>query len=258
MAPLTIGLMNQSSAITNDEVARVAAALDIQVKRDLAPLWSVTADIITIPADQPVPRGVSPIIIVDDTPGNFAGQHRITQNIPWALVSTKRDWALAASHECIELLIDPTGMATCSSLGLALVNGALVQLEERFDYLLEACDPIEDSDHAYLIDGIAVSDFYTKQYFDDAVTPGTSYSFNGALSRPREVGRNGYLSWRDKTTGRYRQLQNFGAYAIVDLPDANSVVNARKFVDHHTPTPRTHPELFHHAAKRDLSRCASE
>ena len=254
MAPLTIGLMNQSSAIANDEVARVAAALDIQVKRDLAPIWNVTADVTTIPADQPVPRGVSPIIIVDQTPGDFAGQHRITQDIPWAIVSTKRDWALAASHECIELLVDPSGMATRSSFGLTLVDGAVHELQDRFDYLLEACDPIEDCNHAYLIDGIGVSDFYTPHYFDDAVTPGTRYSFNGALTRPREVGRNGYLSWRDKTTGRYRQLQNFGAYAIVDLPDANAVNNDRRFVDQHTPTPRTHPELFGHASKRLLLR----
>ena len=244
MTSLTIGLVNRSSTIAADEVARVAAALDIQVKRDLMPIWNVTADLITILADQPVPRGVSPIIIVDETPGNFAGQHRITQTIPWAMVSTKRDWALAASHECIELLIDPSGMATRSSFGLALVDGALQELEERFDYLLEACDPIEDSDHAYMIDGVVVSDFYTPHYFDDAVTSGKRYSFNGAISRPREVGRNGYLSWRDKDTGRYRQLQNFGAYAIVDLPAANAVVNARMFVDSHTPTPRTHPELF--------------
>ena len=249
MALLTIGLINQSSAIANDEVVRVAAALDIQVKRDLAPIWNVTADIIPIPANRPRPRGVSPIIVVDETPGHSAGQHHTTQEIPWALVSTKRDWALAASHECIELLVDPSGMATCSGIGLTLVDGAVHELQERFDYLLEACDPIDDSDHAYLIDGIAVSDFYTPHYFDDAVTPGTRYSFNGALSRPREVGRNGYLSWRDKATGRYRQLQNFGAYAIVDLPDANTVDNARMFVDQHTPTPRTHPELFSHASK---------
>ncbi len=254
MAALTIGLMNQSSTVANDDIVRVAAALDIQVKRDLAPIWNVTADLITIPSDQPVPRGVSPIIIVDATPGDFAGQHRITQDIPWAMVSTKRDWALAASHECIELLVDPTGMATRSSVGLALVDGELHELDDRFDYLLEACDPIEDADHAYSIDGIVVSDFYTPHYFDDQVTPGTRYSFNGALSRPREIGRNGYLSWRDKTTGRYRQLQNFGAYALVDLPDASSVANARMFVDRHTPTPRTHPELFDHAAKAGLLR----
>lgn len=251
MVPVTIGLMNQSSAITNDEVARVAAALDIQVKRDLAPIWAVTADIITIPADRPVPRLVSPVIIVDATPGDFAGQHRITENIPWAMVSTKRDWALAASHECIELLVDPSGMATRSSLGVTLADGSLHELDERFDYLLEICDPIEDSDHAYLIDGIAVSDFYTPQYFDDRATPGTRYSFNGALGRPREVGRNGYLSWRDKATGRYRQLRNFGTYAIVDLPDSGSVANDRMFVDSHTPTPRTHPELFGHIASPD-------
>ena len=249
MAPLTIGLMNTSSAIAADEVARVAAALDIQVNRDLAPIWSASAAngtrVITLAPDQPVPRGVSPIIIVDEAPGGVAGQHRITQNVPWAIVSTKRDWALAASHECIELIVDPTGEATISGRGLTLVDGALHELDERFDYLLEICDPIEDSNHAYTIDGVVVSDFYTPNYFDDAVTPGMRYSFNGAISRPREVGRNGYLSWCDKLTKRYHQLQNFGAYAIVDLPVGDgSDAHARAFVDRHTPTPRTHPERF--------------
>jgi hypothetical protein len=245
---IRVGLANQSSTVTAEQVKRVAAALDVQVKRDLKPVWGVDAEVVALGDPRNIPSGVSPIIIVDRTPGDFAGVHTITQGVPWAMVSTKRDWALAASHECVELLVDPSGEATHSSIGLALVDGAVRETAEAFDYLLEACDPIEDTDHAYDIGGIRVSDFYTPHYFDAAVRAGVRYSFNGALTRPREVRPNGYLSWRHPETKRLQQLRNFRGFEIVDLPergaDAGVTTTTRMFVDMNTPTPRTHPEQF--------------
>jgi hypothetical protein len=247
MARMTIGLANQSSTVDDEQLKRVAAALDTQVKRDLKPIWEVDADVVALGSVRTIPHGISPIIILDHTPHDFAGVHTITQGVPWAMVSTKRDWALAASHECLEMLVDPSGEATRSSIGLALLDGTLHETEERFDYLLEACDPIEDADHAYEIGGVLVSDFYTPHFFDDAAAPGVRYSFNGALTRPREVGRNGYLSWRDPATAKLRQLRNFDGFSIVDLPErGQDAVSTRMFVDRNTPTPRTHPHLFRH------------
>jgi hypothetical protein len=247
MARMIIGLANQSSTVDDEQLKRVAAALDTQVKRDLKPIWEVDADVVALGSVRTIPHGISPIIILDHTPHDFAGVHTITQGVPWAMVSTKRDWALAASHECLEMLVDPSGEATRSSIGLALLDGTLHETEERFDYLLEACDPIEDADHAYEIGGVLVSDFYTPHFFDDAAAPGVRYSFNGALTRPREVGRNGYLSWRDPATAKLRQLRNFDGFSIVDLPErGQDAVSTRMFVDRNTPTPRTHPHLFRH------------
>ena len=72
------------------------------------------------------------------------------------------------------------------------------------------------------------------------------YSFNGALTRPREVRRGGYLSWRDPATGKLQQLRNFAGFAIVDLPErgAGASTTTRMLVDANTPTPRTHPHLY--------------
>lgn len=248
-APLRIGLISQTADADDDAVRTVAAALHVQLQRDVGPIWGAAATVEAFTRGTRPPAGVSPIFIVDNTPNHVGGLHTTTDGgLPWAIVLVSRDWHLAASHEAIELLIDPTGNRMQDGLALSVRDGTVQDGTTRVRYLVEACDPIEDADHAYRIDGIAVSDFYTPNYFDDAVTPGTRYSFNGALTRPREVGRNGYLSWRDNATGRYHQLRNFDGYAIVDLPDASEVLNARMFVDHHTPTPRTHPELFNRGA----------
>lgn len=252
----TIGLVNQSATVNDAQLAAVAAALQIQVRRDLKPIWSVDADVLPLGRIGTVPAGVSPLFVVDETPHGFAGVHTITQGVAWAMVSTKRDWMLAASHELIEMLVDPTGEQTRNARGLILADGILRETDERFDYLLEACDPIEDQDHAYTIGEILVSDFYTPSFFDDVPTTSACYSFNGALSAPRTLGMNGYLSWRDPATHRLRQLRRFGSYSIVDLPDRQATQSAaqsadadrpelsRRYVDRNTPTPRTHPELY--------------
>lgn len=247
MTTIRVGLANQSAVVTDEQVKRVAAALDRQVRRDLKPVWNVDATVEALADPRKIPAGVSPIIIVDATPGNFAGLHTATEGVPWAMVSTKRDWALAASHECVELLVDPSGEATRQSTGLALVDGAVRETGEQFDYLLEACDPIEDTDHAYEIDGVRVSDFYTPNYFDRVARSGVTYSVNGALTRPREVRPNGYLSWRNPATRRLQQLRCFNGFEIVQLKEHRANGNAtttRMLVDAQTLTPRTHPERF--------------
>jgi hypothetical protein len=246
MSTIRVGVANQSAMVSAADVARVAAALDVQVKRDLGPVWGVDAEVVPLQDPRRIPRGVHPIIVVDSTPNDVAGFHRIEQGVTWAMVSTKRDWRLAASHECLEMLVDPTGMATRRSRGLAVVDGAVRETDETFEYILEVCDPIEDRDHAYEIDGVPVSDFYTQAYFDADFRPGVAYSFRGALTRPRQVGPNGYLSWRRPDTLRLHQLRNFGRYEIYDLPEykPGPDVSTRMFVDQNTPTPRTRPDRF--------------
>src|SRR4051794_24031655 len=66
---IRIGLANQSKTVTTDEVKRVAAALSVQVKRDLLPIWGVDAVVVAMEDSLTIPKGVSPIIIVDQMPG---------------------------------------------------------------------------------------------------------------------------------------------------------------------------------------------
>ncbi len=247
MATITVGLVNQSAAIDAETLKRVAAALDTQVKRDLKLAWDVEADVIAADGQEAV-QGTWPIFVSDHPPGGYAGVHtRRDDGLPWAVVSTKRDWRLAASHELLEMLVDPSGEQTVPSTGIAVENGAFRNTREEFAYLLEVCDPIEDQDHAYLIDDVPVSDFFTPNYFDKRYRAGRQYSFNGSITRPREVRPGGYLSWRHPDGGRLQQLQNFGpSPVIIDLPEHKRTENQtlRMFVDQHTPTPRTHPSDF--------------
>ena len=42
--------------MTREQVKRVAAALDVQVKRDLKPIWGVDADVVALEDMRNIPR----------------------------------------------------------------------------------------------------------------------------------------------------------------------------------------------------------
>lgn len=244
--PVRIGLISQVAEADDATVKKVAAAIDRQMRRDVGPLWNVAGTVEAFPNGTHPPAGVSPIFIVDNTPNHVGGLHTTTDGgLPWAIVLVTRDWHLAASHEAIELLIDPTGNRMQESLSVHIApDGSVQDGADRVSYLVEACDPLEDGSFTYQIDGVAVSDFYTPAYFDDAVTAGRKYSFNGSLTRPREIKKNGYISWMG-ADGRLHQLRWFDKPEIFDLTDhANATtldgqpLSHREFIDRQTHTPR--------------------
>lgn len=245
---MRIGLATQTAHVATADLAPVAAALQIQMQQHVAPVWGVTATVEPWADPSRIPDDMSPIFIVDTTEHNHGGLHTITANgHPWATVLVTRDWQLGASHECLELLIDPTGERTLPGRALQIVKGALQDGDGQVDYLVEACDPMEDPAYAYTIDGIHVSDFYTPAYFEDAARPGVRYSFANALKAPRTILPNGYLSWKD-VAGRFHQIRMFDGPQQFDLSDHMAALaidhahplSARERIDRITITPRTH------------------
>jgi hypothetical protein len=102
--------------------------------------------------------------------------------------------------------------------------------------LVEVCDPSEDSRFAYDINGIMVSDFYTPHYFDRRKSLGVRYSFTGAITKPRQVLKGGYISWREPFTGRWKQIQFFDTKPhVVDLGVLAAADNYRAAIDRATP-----------------------
>lgn len=243
---ITVGVGTTTAAVSVQEAKELAAALDVQVKRDLKPIWGIDAEIVFLENPNAPDVGVHPIFIVDETPHDVAGVHRIEQGVTFAFVNANRNWRLAASHECLEMLVDPTGMKMVPSTGIGIVDGTLQDIDDEFHYLLEVCDPIEDTAHAYDIKGISVSDFYTPEYFDRQYRAGIRYSLRGAITRPREVGVNGYLSWWHPKTQTLHQVRNIGGLHLYDLPpwSKDSEMSARMFIDQNTPTPRSRPDQF--------------
>ncbi|MDT7604641.1 MAG: hypothetical protein QOF61_2638, partial [Acidobacteriota bacterium] len=65
--------------------------------------------------------------------------------------------------------------------------------------------PSEDESFAYVINGVLVSDFYTPKYFSTVANPFDRYSHSGAIKKPRQVLKGGYLSWHDPVSDHWFQ-----------------------------------------------------
>lgn len=198
-----LALVSEAEEIDIAEVARVSAALQRQVTRDFSEIWNVSATVDAFVKLEDVPIGYWPMIVRDDIGENAAGFHTDKNNQPFALISTEGEWSLTASHECLEMLADPFGNRLMS-------GDSPMEDQGRVEFLVEVCDPCESTDFAYTVNGILVSDFYTPRYFDPIESSGVQYSFTGAIERPRQVLRGGYLSWHDPVSDEWWQETWFG------------------------------------------------
>ncbi|HEV7858305.1 MAG TPA: hypothetical protein VGO91_06715, partial [Pyrinomonadaceae bacterium] len=176
------------------------------------------------------PLGYWKIIIRDDIHFNAQGIHLNRANgQPYALVQFSNNWALTTSHECLEMLADPSGNLTQAGNSVNPDQG-------RVEYLVEVCDPSEAAEFGYSINGVLLSDFYTPNFFDPVAAPGVRYSFTGAISEPRQVLDGGYLSWFDPTSQHVFQLfVDNGESEFVDrgpLPDGFG--SLRAFADRYS------------------------
>jgi len=222
-----VALVVEKSKVKPSEVARVAAALQKQVTRDFAPIWQVKATVDSFVRLEDVPIGYWPVIVMDNVE-DAAGYHDDEDGQPFALVEFERDWPLTASHEVLEMLADPFGRRMIAGQSPSHAQG-------RVAFLVEVCDPSEDADFGYTVNGFLVSDFYTPEYFDPKKISGTRYSYTGAIQGPREVLKGGYLSWRDPVTKKWFQLQRFSSKTrIVNLGAKAESGSLRAWVDRQT------------------------
>ena len=205
-----VALVPRSVKVDISDVANVAAALSIQVVRDFGPIWGITATVSAFARPNDVPVGYWPIYIEEPNrlPEGAGGIHLDSRNQPYSLVSFGEHWSLDASHECMEMLVDPYGNRLhASPLLESAVQMGLPQ--HQVQYVVEVCAPVEDAQFGYQIDGVLVSDFVTPNFYGPAVSSGLRYDFIGALDGPLEVLANGYLAWLDPVTSDAMELQNF-------------------------------------------------
>ena len=193
-----LALVSETKRVSASALSRVGAALQKQATRDLAPIWEVKATIDTFPDLDDVPIGYWPIIVTEEDLGDAAGIHEDKEGQPFALVGFDSGWALTASHEVLEMLVDPFGNRMMAGQSPKPGQG-------RVEFLVEVCDPSEDTPFAYRVNGILVSDFYTPNYFDPVASPSVRYSFTGAIKAPRQVLKGGYISWHDPITDEWFQ-----------------------------------------------------
>jgi|HubBroStandDraft_4_1064222.scaffolds.fasta_scaffold04495_3 hypothetical protein len=222
MSLIQVGLVDKTKAIDPELMQAVAAALTIQVTRDLPQFWNVQATVTYEPNASKIPPGVWPVFLVKTLPPGEGGFHLDQHNQPYAKVIASPgsdEWTIDASHETLEMLVDPNGNRLQPSTSIQIENGKIVDGTGQFAYLVEACDPCEADNFAYPIQGVAVSDFLTPHFYDPVVTPGTRYSFTGAIKAPRQILPGGYISWVNQQSNEMQQL------LWVDPTKAPKIVN---------------------------------
>jgi hypothetical protein len=209
MTNIRIGLVDTTGTLDASLVQAVTAALNTQVTRDLPQFWNVAATVEYLPNHNKIPAGVWPVRLVKSLAPGEGGFHLDKHNQPYAdVVATPADasWSLDASHETLEMLVDPAGNRMQSSVAIDITNGQIHDGIGQFNYLVEACDPCEANIYGYTIQGVLVSDFITPRFYDSIATPGTSYSFTGAIKAPRQILPGGYISSVNQETDEWQQL----------------------------------------------------
>jgi hypothetical protein len=232
-----LGLVDVTGQIEVDLVHSAAIALNLQVTRDLPQFWPVSATVMYLPNPDKIPAGVWPVQLVKTLPPDEGGFHSDKHKQPYAkVIASKTDpsWTIDASHEILEMLVDPYGNRMQSSVAIKVVNGKIQDNTGQYGYLVEACDPCEDNSYAYTINGVAVSDFITPHFYDPMVTAGTRYSFTGAIKGPRQILPGGYISWVNTEIDEWQQLMYVDPSkppTIQNIGKADSSKSLREWID---------------------------
>jgi hypothetical protein len=181
-----IALTSLTDRIRPDELAAVAAALQTQVLRDFAPEWGTGAVVAAVPFEA-IPAGYTPLIVQDtlETDGTNGFHRTRGDDTPYILVPYGATWSLAASHEVLRMLANPTGSGRRPGQSCLPGQGTV-------EFLIDVCGACQDIAAAYAIDGIVVSDFCTQAFFGAA---GEMYSFNGGVTARCEPAANGVVTW---------------------------------------------------------------
>jgi hypothetical protein len=199
--------LEDTDDIDTGQIHKVATALQMQVDEDLRRYWGVSAIVRAFPKLECVSAEYLPLALVTrELPEGHAGFHFTMGGLPFALVQYDDDisrWSVAASHELVEMVVDPHGDRT--KLGPSLKDEQHKATETTdnhyveqgtVDYLVEVCDPCKTS--TYEIAGVEVSDFVTPAYYS-AADIDRQYTCQNQISRPRRLLEGGEISWRTRT-----------------------------------------------------------
>jgi len=237
MSVIQVGLVDRTGKIDAQLLQDTVSALNIQVSRDFLPIWNVHATIQVLSSAKNIPAGVWPVFLVASLPPGEGGFHLDKKNQPYAEViatPASDDWTIDASHEIIEMLVDPMGNRLQTSNAIEISGNGVKDATGDFDYLVEACDPCEANDYAYGINGIAVSDFITPSFYDPVGTTGARYSFGGNIKAPRQVLPGGYISFVNPQNDDMEQILFLGPKPELKNLGQATGSSLRVFVDGRT------------------------
>jgi hypothetical protein len=190
---VNVALVNKGALLTPVEMSRIAAAINIQVREHVAPMWNTFANVFSVAPDAKLPLDTWRVYFYDRPRDlndyGFLGRHvhETERAVPtgYVFVDPIRlhggSVSEIASHETIEMLVDPwVNLEVRRTL-----QDNVTELWAR-----EVCDPVQGI--GYDIHGVRVADFVYPEYFlDGADGP---FDFLHAVKSSFEITSGGYAS----------------------------------------------------------------
>jgi hypothetical protein len=158
---LQIAVINESTAISASAVKGMLPAFSSQWNNELNQIWGVGgAQFVFVDQGTRPPAGSWWVVFLDDSDQAEAlAYHDLTdEGLPISKVFVKTILAdsasvsVGAAHEICEMAVDPW------------LNGAYQDSQGIF-WAGEVCDPVEDDQYGYEINGVLVTDFVTPNWF---------------------------------------------------------------------------------------------
>jgi hypothetical protein len=181
--PQLFVITNESTVLTDAEVAAVVPAMQEQVSGEFAQVWRTATKLEFVPKEDlsTVPATAWQMIVLDSSDQAGAlGYHEISSTgQPLGKVFAKSDitygtsWTVTMSHELLEAIVDPFCLLTAS---YQLNDGSLVVAT------VEVGDAVEDDSCGYLIGDVLVSDWSTPAWW--GLANGTVYDFKHHATQP--------------------------------------------------------------------------
>jgi hypothetical protein len=189
---IRISVINESTVVSDAAVQMCVDALQIQVTRDFLPIWGIAAQLNFNPSKIGA-HGAWQLVILDDSDqADALGYHELTsEGMPLGKVFANSDiqagtlWTVTASHELLEMLVDPTINLTAE---VDNADGSITM------YAYECCDAVEADALGYAIGATVVSDFVTPAWFDNVPLPTESFSFRKNATKALQIAPGGYIS----------------------------------------------------------------
>jgi hypothetical protein len=232
MAEIKISLINMSTVVSNAEIQAALPSLQTQISEDLMPVWGVDADLDFVPHRKHPAKGHWCLLVADDSDqaGNV-GYHDLTkEGLPLGKVFARTlqhfnaSWTIMASHELLEMLVDPDVNLTVMTMTDFVVDKNVVG--RLFAY--EICDACERD--SYLIDDVVVSDFVYPAWFESFHKAGsTQFDHEKKIRRPFEIRPGGYIGIYDLTAGTgWQQISKPFAAKVAMLGERAAVGSRRE------------------------------
>lgn len=191
-----IAVINESDAISDAEIQNMLPAFTQQWNTDLKTVWGVDEAAFAF-----VPRGQAPaagtwwtVFLNDSDQAGALAYHDLTnEGLPISKVFVKTLQAdhasisVGATHELCEMAVDPW------------LNSAYQDMQGIF-WAGEVCDPVEDEQYGYEINGVLVTDFVTPNWFGHQHTQAV-IDLKGHCHTPFEVLTGGYAQKFDPQSG---------------------------------------------------------